>query len=414
MTKIRGRGFRESSALRWLRPSASVVLLFSSVARPQSVSTTSPAQQQVAAKLQLHAPVERELAPGHVDVFAVGVERGQFAHVAAEQKGVSVVVTLEGPDGKVLVSDDNRMGPFSPEPVSWIAPESGVYQIQIRKSPISSETGHYQVELTGLRKPRKADRTRITAENDFFAAVAEEQAGDKDKSLEAIQGYERAAALWRGLKDGPEQALCFQKIGIVYYFLGERQKALDYYGQALPLHRAVGNRAGEANTLNNMGNAYFALGELPKMVDCYVQSLALQRAVGSRAGEAATLANIGRAYSALGANQKALDTYKQAQAIFQATGEHEKEAETLELFGNGYFRLNQMQDSIDYYQQALPLLRSVGDRAFEVYALKNMGVAYAALGEPEKALNSYDQALPLSHAVQDPLGENEFLVSLME
>ena len=233
MTKIRGRGDGGPSAPRWLWPSASVVLLFASAARPQSVSTTSAAQQQVAARLQPHAPVERELAPGHVDVFTVEAKRGQFAHVAAEQKGVAIVVTLVAPDGKVLVTADNRMGPFSPEPVSWIAPESGVYQIRISKSPLSSETGHYQIELTDLRKPHKADRTRITAEGDFFAAVAAEQAGDKGKSLEAIQGYERAAALWRGLKDDPEQALCFQKIGIVYYFLGERQKALDNWGKAL-------------------------------------------------------------------------------------------------------------------------------------------------------------------------------------
>ncbi len=434
-------GFR-TAAIRVCRP------------RPSPPNLLGQQQRKFDAKLQLHVPVVREFAPGQVDVFMVDVKRGKFAHLTVAQKGVAVVAILKGPDGKALVTADNRTGPFGPEPLSWIAPESGVYQIQIGKSSKSGETGHYHIELTDLRNPRKADRTRIAAENDFYAAVAEEQAGQKDKSLEAIQRYERAAALWQGLKDGPEQALCFQKIGIVYYFLGERQKALDYwgqalvffreagdqageastlnpmglayadlgdmqkaldyYGQALPLHRAVGNGVGEANTLNNMGNAYFALGDLPKTVDCYVQSLRLQRAAGSREGEATTLANIGRTYSALGENQKALDTFKEALALFQATGEHEKAAETLELIANGYFSLSQMQDSIDYYQQALPLLRSVGDRAFEVYALKNMGVAYAALGEPEKALDLYNQALPLSRAVGDPLGESEILVSLME
>jgi hypothetical protein len=62
------------------------------------------AQQRVDAGLQLHAPVERQLAPRQSDPFAVGLTRGKFANVATEQKSVAVVVTLEGPDGKVLVS----------------------------------------------------------------------------------------------------------------------------------------------------------------------------------------------------------------------------------------------------------------------------------------------------------------------
>jgi CHAT domain-containing protein/tetratricopeptide (TPR) repeat protein len=454
MTKIRGLCCRELSVLGSHWPAAFLVLLFAPVALPQPAQNASAIRQQMNAKLLLHVPVERELAPGQVDVFTVEAKRGQFAHVAADQKGVAVVVTLAGPDGELLVSADDRIGPFAPEAVSWIAQEPGVYQIRIGKAPNSSETGHYQIELTDLRKPGKADRTRITAESAFFAAVVEEQAGDKDKSLEAIQGYERAASLWRALKDGPEQALCFQKIGIIYYFLGEKQKALDYwgqalvffrqagnrageastlnpmglayadlgdmqkaldyYGEALPLHRAVGNGVGEANTLNNMGNAYFALGELEKALDNYLQSLRLQRALGARAGEATALGNIGRGYSALGENQKALDSYKQALVLFQATHERVKEAETLDLIGNGYFGLGEMQEALGYYEQALPLLRSVGDRAFEVYTLSNMGTAYRALGDPEKALEFYNQALPLSRAVRDPLAESGILVSLMD
>ena len=454
MNEVRMRCDRKLSVFPKHLPAAVILLLSAPIVLTQFVPTASAAQQQIDAKLQIHMPVERELAPGHVDVYTVEATRGQFAHVVAEQKGVAVVVTLEGPDGKVLVTADNRIGPFGPEPVSWIAQESGIYQIRIAKAPSSAETGHYQIELTELRNPHRADRTRIKAEGDFFAAVAAEQAGDKGKSLVAIQGYERAAALWKGLKDSPEQALCFQKIGIVYYFLGERQKALDYwaqalvffreagnragqamtlnpmglayadlgdmqkaldyYGQALLLHRAVGNGVGEANTLNNMGNAYFDLGELPKAVDSYLESLRLQRALGAHSGEATALGNIGRAYSALGENQKALDTYKQALALFQGTSEHEKEAETLDLIGNGYFGLKDMQDALGYYEQALPLLRAVGDRAFEVYTLANMGAAYKVLGDPKKALDFYNQALPLSRAVGDPLAESGILVSLME
>ena len=75
-------------------------------------------------------------------------------------------------------------------------------------------------------------------------------------------------------------------------YLGEKQKALDFYNQALPISRAVGDRGGEAGTLNNIGLVYSALGEKQKALDFYNQALPLMRAVGDPYGEVTILDNI--------------------------------------------------------------------------------------------------------------------------
>src|SRR5579863_8229962 len=103
---------REPSAKRSRWSAVFVLLQFMSVARAQAPPTSSTAQRKFDAKLQLHAPVVREFAPGQVDVFTVDVKRGKFAHLTVEQKGVAVVAILKGPDGKALVTADNRTGPF--------------------------------------------------------------------------------------------------------------------------------------------------------------------------------------------------------------------------------------------------------------------------------------------------------------
>ena len=48
------------------------------------------------------------------------------------------------------------------------------------------------------------------------------------------------------------EASTLSNIGNVYYALGEKQKALEFYNQALPIRRSVGDRSGEATTLNNL------------------------------------------------------------------------------------------------------------------------------------------------------------------
>ena len=85
-------------------------------------------------------------------------------------------------------------------------------------------------------------------------------------------------------------------IGLVYFSLGAKQKALDFYNQALRLLRATGDRGGEATSLNNIGSVYSSLGEKQKALDFYEQALRLQRAVGASKGEAVTLNNIGGVY----------------------------------------------------------------------------------------------------------------------
>ena len=369
------------------------------------VVAQNAATVRAAGKLELHRAIERELGPGQTDVFTVDVAAGQFAHVVAEQKGVDVVVIVAGPDGKVLVTADSPNRTLGPEPASWIARAPGTFEVRVSKSGRSSETGRYQVELTDLREPADADLSRMEAESSFFAAVRGDRAGDKPKRLEAIQGFDRAASLWRALKDGYEEALCLRRIGLVYSDLGEKQKALDYYGRALSLFRAVGDRSGEAGTLNNIGIVYSDLGEEQKALDYFGQALPLYRAVGDREGEADALNNIGLVYSDLGQKQKALDHYGQALPLRRAVGDRSGEALTLNNIGIVYSDLGEKQKALDYYAQALPLYRAVGDRSGQAMALNNIGNLYSDLGEKQKALDCYAQALPILRVVGDRSGE---------
>jgi len=231
--------------------------------------------------------------------------------------------------------------------------------------------------------------------------------GDEQKALDY---FNQSLAVSRAIGDRSLEATALNNIGTVYDALGEKRTALDYYNQALAASIvAIGNRSLEATILNNIGSVYDALGEKRTALDYYNQALPIHRAVGNRRMEATTLTNMGAAYSALGEKQKALDYYNQASPIFRAAGDRSREATTLNNIGEVYDDLGEKQKALDYYNQALPIFRTVGNRSLEATVLNNIGLVYDALGEKQKALDYYNQALPIHRAEGDRPGKAKTL-----
>jgi tetratricopeptide (TPR) repeat protein len=118
-------------------------------------------------------------------------------------------------------------------------------------------------------------------------------------------------------RDKGKEALTLLGMGTINNFLGEKQKALEFYNQALPLIRAVGDREGEATTLNNIGGVYNSLGEKQQALEFLNQALPLLRAVGDRGGEATTLNNIAYLQRNQGNLTEALTDIEAAIAIIE-------------------------------------------------------------------------------------------------
>jgi CHAT domain-containing protein/Tfp pilus assembly protein PilF len=345
------------------------------------------------------------LGPGQTDVFIVDVAAGQFLHVAVEKKGVDVVLVVQDTSGKTLVTTNRPNGAFGPESASFAGNQSGTYQVRIVKSPQTTETGYYRIELTDLRSPSEKDLARIQAEKEFFAAVEEERAQSKESRRRALDRFRAAASLWHALQDDSEEASCLLRIGILSSMLGENEKALDYFREAIKLEQAGPDRAAEASTLNDMGIAYWLLGEKHKALTQYRLALPLRRSVGDRDGEAIVLNNMGLLYSGLGENQKALESYGQALPLYRGAGDRVGEAKALSNMGKIYYGLGEQQKALEYYGQSLLLRRALKDSPGEAIALNNIGAAYFELGEKQKALEYYEQALPLYRAAGNRDGE---------
>jgi tetratricopeptide (TPR) repeat protein len=392
--------------------------------------------------LALNQAIERQIGPGQTDVFTVQAPAGAFLHVQVQKEGVNLVATLAGPDGRTLmVADDPPYRAFGAELVSAIAESAGEYQIKVSKSPRTSESGSYRIELTALRTPTDADQDRLQAETLFYAAVQNERSQGKENRVQAIAGYRQAADLWEKLHDDDQEALSFYRLaattqamgdfqeelaplnralplwrtagdpdgeattltitGYFYRDSGKADQALDYYNKALPLERAVGDRETQAMTLQAIGTYYYDAGDGRKAFDYYNQALALRRALGDRRNIAYLLTGVGLSDQALGENGKALDCFNEALTLDRELNDRFGESNTLNNIGFVYRELGDYQKALDNFSKALPLIRAIGDRHTESADLNNIGLTYYWLGAYDKALDYASQSLLMARANGD-------------
>ena len=411
---------------------------------PSQAKNESPPQS-----LEVGQPIERELAGGQTHTYLMTLAEGQFLRVVVEQRGIDVVATLLGPDGKQLIEVDSPNGAQGPELLSFITQADGRYRLEVRSLEKDAKPGRYQAWMAELRPATTADRNRILAEQALSAGDQLKAQPGAESQRQAGEKYEEARRLWQALGDSAREARALYGLGRVEDALGERQRALDYYNQALPLFRAAGDQLGEAPTLyyignihsdwgdkrtaldyyeraltllragpdrsgeaiilNNIGDAYKVLGEYQKSLAYYDQALQLARANNDRLGEAYVLTGIGKVYSEMGDQQKAIAAYRQALPLFRESKHQRGEGLALAVLGEAYDALNDYQQAFDSYHQALLALRAARDHRAEAGTLNNLGLVYYNLGSYQQALAYYDQALQRRRALGDRVGEAQTL-----
>jgi tetratricopeptide (TPR) repeat protein len=359
--------------------------------------------------LEAGKPIEREMAGGQKHYYKISLEAGQYLHLVVDQRGIDVVVTLFDPTGKKLIEVDSPVGAYRPERMLIIVETSGSYRLEARPAQNDANPGRYDIKIAELRYAAAQDQTRVMAERAYSEGTLLGRQGTAESLKQAIEKSEEALRLFRAAGDRQGEGSALFRLGSTYYFLGENQKALDYFGQALSVQRDVGDRSGESDTLNGFGLVYYAMGESLKPLDYFNQALSLVRALGDRIGEGSNLNNIGGVYKDLGEDRKALDYYNQRLQLSQAINDHKGEAVTIHNLGRIYEDFGETQKAMGYYNQALALRRSVGDRRGEALTLNNIGSIYLSLGESQKALDHYNQSLALRRAAGDRRGEAQAL-----
>jgi len=279
------------------------------------------------------------------------------------------------------------------------------------------------LELTGQVEYASGDRTRsldfysaaltiLKKENDQ-AALAQTfldfgySYSDLSETEKAMQSFEQALVLWRGVKNPRGEALTLTALGHLYTKLGDKQRALNLYDQSIQLLEPLEDRIAMAYNYDGQGFTYSSLGETSIALQKYTKKLELFREADYRYGQIGTLWNIGELHIANEDYPKALDYLNKSLALMRSIGSApERQSIPTALIGQVHERQNKPALALQAYKHALALNREGKDPREEAYILNNIGRVQELLGFKEEAVKNYAQALTLNRSTGDRFGES--------
>ena len=222
---------------------------------------------------------------------------------------------------------------------------------------------------------------------------------------EALVHCEKAAAIFRKIKDLKREAIVLVTLGRIYASLGQNQNSIEHFQQALSIHRRIKDRKGEGENLGNIGVVYKILGQYEKALSYHQKSLAIYRKIGDVKGEGKNLGSIGVVYENLGQYEKALSYHQKSLAINRKIGNVKGEGKVFGNIGNVYVNLGQYEKALSYHQKSLAIYRKIGNVKGEGVPLGNIGNVYVNLGQYEKALSHYQKSLAINRKIGNVKGE---------
>ena len=374
-------------------------------ALPGPAAQSSAAQPPACEAIVFGTAIDRELSLGEKRCYSFNVSAGQFVQARVEQRGIDVVVSIFGQGGEPLTSVDRLNGVYGPETASLIAPNSGVYRLQIQSDMSASNRGRYRVTLKEPRAAIPSDEKRIAAEKLAFEAELLRRENSADARRRAVGKYEMAGALWNEVGDAYEEGIALYGAGFCYRSFGSNQMAVAVFERSLELMRDVGDVFGIAIVQGGLGFSYYYLGALDQALENFEQSLqSRQRLMG---GLGAGLLHYGIGWVRIGRNENklALESFKESLRLRQEAKEEKGVALTRIGLGKACFRLERYDESRAMLEDALKTMQELKDVSGQSEALRHLGWVDIRQKEYAIARGRFRELLKLSLGSDDRYGE---------
>ena len=353
-------------------------------------------------RLEPGHPITRDLAGGGTQSYLVGLKAGQYVRMAADQRGIDVILRLLTPTGSPIVEVDSPNGAYGPERASEVADATGDYRVEVKSGNAADKPGQYEMRIEELRPATEQDRTRVAAERVY----AEAEGLRRQKALDkATAAYQKARGLWSSIGDHGGEALALYRIGMMREALGESDQALDLYAQAIAGYRAAGDPRGEAMALNRRGGALGARHKTGEALAAFQQALESFRKQGDLHGQGSVLNNIGATNFGLGRVSLAIEAYEEALGFWKRLGDTENEGRTQLNLGQLYVAQGRLEEARDALEAARQTAERNGNADSLANALSNLGEIDLRQDRLVEARANLEKALALQRQIGDVQGQ---------
>jgi signal transduction histidine kinase len=276
------------------------------------------------------------------------------------------------------------------------------------------------------RIDRLLDRAETIRSNDPFGALAladsarreAVELADRRRLCRAELGigvchlFRRALAIAEAAGDSANAANALNNIGVIHYYWGEHDVAVDYYLQAARINERLGNREGLAKAYNNVAAILQTAGDYDQALDYFQRSLAMYEEEGKVGLQGASLNNIGLLHFEREEYDEAMAAYEQALSFARNAGDQQQAALSLNNMGMIWEQRGDLERALARYRESLAIREEIGDRQGALVCRHNIGLIQATQGHFAEGLANLEGAVAEARALEVLELERDALESL--
>jgi tetratricopeptide (TPR) repeat protein len=321
--------------------------------------------------------------------------------------------------------------------------DATVRDLKHQRAPISvkTEADNEKALLPAIAQLAQSIQQNLSLSSDVLQDLRAKSFRPSSNSLPALRAYNEGLELARqgnhleaakrfeaSVKDDPEFALAYSRLGQTYSSLrnddkakGYSQKAMDL-SEKLPAPERYLIQANYAQVTNDYRKAissyenlekvspddldvHFHLGGLYESTGAYDKAraeLGKVLAIDPRHGEALLAA--GRVEIRSNNPKGSLDYLNRGLTLAVQLDNPDGKATILNAIGAAYEQLDKPTEALRNYQESLAIKQSLGQKPGIALTFGNIARVQATLGKPEEAFKSYQRAVKLQREIGDKKG----------
>lgn len=223
----------------------------------------------------------------------------------------------------------------------------------------------------------------------------------KGNNDNAIDYYSKALKISEKIDDKKGITSCCNNIGLVHASQGSYEKALEYYLISIKTSEEIGDKKGMSNCYNLISNVYYYQGNYERAIDYYLKSLKNREEIGDKYGMAECYGNIGNVYKNQGSYERAIEYSLKALKISEEIGNKRLMSFNYNTLGTVYTAQRKFDLALEYYFKSLKIEEEFDAKQRMSQCYTNIGGTYNDLGDYDKAIKYHLKSLKISEEIGD-------------
>ncbi len=219
---------------------------------------------------------------------------------------------------------------------------------------------------------------------------------EKEDYISSILAFNRALACYQREGDSLAMAISRLNNGNNFFHLSQYPEALDNYQKAAAIFNKLDDLRGEAFCYNNIGSIHSEIGNLDLSIEYWNKTLTIKKALSDSLSIAKTFNNLGVAYKKQKKYDLAFSTLNQALKVFKSLENLKGVAMVYMNMANIFQRKEEFEKALRYSRLSLEMKRMIGDETGMALVYGNISMILNSMERYTKAKQAAESGIELA------------------